>query len=779
MERWAVLIRGIVQGVGFRPFVYHLATQFGLGGFVRNQAGSVLIEIEGDSPALERFLTELATRPPPLAEIEHLSWERCPPQGETGFHIGTSEVSSDPIFISPDVATCAACLAELLDPADRRHGYPFLNCTDCGPRLTIITGAPYDRPRTTMASFVMCAACRAEYDDPADRRFHAQPTACPTCGPCLRLLDASGGPIEARDPLICFVDALRAGKIGALKGLGGYHLTCDACNPSAVAELRRRKHRDEKPLALMVQDIDAAEALAEVSAAERELLLSPRCPIVLLRRRTSGPIVPEVAPGNPWLGVMLPYTPLHHLLLRAAGGMPLVMTSGNRSDEPIAYRDDQALEQLAGIADLFLVHNRPIHVRCDDSVTRIVDGEELLIRRARGYAPRPIPVPVECPCPILAVGGQLKGTFALGTEQLAFLSHHLGDLDHYEAHRAFLKDVGLYQELFALRPACLAHDLHPDYATTRYALDRAAQEGIDLLPVQHHHAHLASCMAEHGLTEPVIGVTFDGTGYGTDGAVWGGEFLIGAYERCQRLAHLRYVGMPGGDQAIRAPWRMAVAHLKDAGAVNPALTARLSPVALRATERMLERGFNTPVTSSAGRLFDAVAALAGVRDRVGYEGQAAVELEWLASATPPDGAYPFEVCRPQHATAREAPLIIDTRPIIRAVTADATRGVEAALIARRFHSTLVDLIAAVCGQARQESGLGAVVLSGGVFLNALLTRETVARLRGEGFHVYRHRLVPPNDGGLSLGQLAVAASRLQGFTSNSFDSSGSGADAHS
>ena len=757
MERRAIVVRGIVQGVGFRPFVYNLAVGLHLGGFVRNQTGTVHIEAEGDPAALGRFLADLAGRPPPLAHIEHLSWEPRPPRGERQFRIESSE--ADPngvVFLSPDVAVCADCLAELFDPTDRRYRYPFLNCTNCGPRLTIITGAPYDRPRTTMAGFPMCSACRAEYEDPANRRFHAQPTACAACGPRLQLLDAAGTPIPADDPLALFADALRAGKIGALKGLGGYHLACDARNAAAVGELRRRKQRDEKPFAVMVPDPDAAAALCEVGPAERALLLPPRCPIVLLRKYAKAAIPTEVAPRNPRLGVMLPYTPLHHLLLRAVGGAPLVMTSGNRSDEPIAYRDGEALEKLAGIADLFLVHNRPIHVRCDDSVTRVVDGEELPVRRSRGYAPRPVGLPFDCPRPILAVGGQLKGTFALGRGRQAFLSHHLGDLDHFEAFRAFEKDIVLYQNLFAVAPTTLAHDLHPEYATTRYARTRAEREGVALFAVQHHHAHMAACMAEHGLGGPVIGVTFDGTGFGTDGAVWGGEFLTGDCRTFRRAAHLRYVGLPGADQAIREPWRMAVAHLADAGCISRPLRSRISLPQVRLIEKMLERRLNSPWTSSAGRLFDAVAALAGVRDCVSYEGQAAIELEWLAEGTAPNGAYPFDLPIPADA-ARGAPIVVDTRPLIRAVVEDMDRGTGPADIARRFHSTVVDLIAVVCGRIRQDTGLSAVVLSGGVFLNALLTREVSARLGGDGFRVYRHRLVPPNDGGLSLGQLAVAA----------------------
>jgi hydrogenase maturation protein HypF len=759
MERRAIAVHGVVQGVGFRPFVYGLASRLRLGGFVKNRTGGVLIEVEGDAHALDRFLAELANKPPPLARIDHLAWEAQAPRGEGHFRIEPSEVGSPgPIFVSPDVATCADCLAELLDPTDRRHLYPFLNCTNCGPRLTIVTGAPYDRARTTMAGFALCPSCRAEYEDPANRRFHAQPTCCADCGPRLQVLDGRGSPVDADDPLAHFAAALRKGRIGAVKGLGGYHLACDARSPAVVAELRRRKHRDEKPFALMVADAASAESLCEVGSAERELLDHRSRPIVLLRKREGAGVAEEVAPRNPYLGVMLPYTPLHHLLLRAVGGIPLVMTSGNRSDEPIAYDDSDARRRLAGIADLFLTHNRPIHVRCEDSLTRVVDGTELPLRRSRGYAPQPITLPLECPVPILAVGGQLKGVFALGRGRHAFLSHHLGDLDHYDAYRAFVKDVQLYERLFAVRPRVLAHDLHPDYASTRYARERAGDD-VQLLAVQHHHAHLASCMAEHGLVEPVLGVTFDGTGYGTDGAIWGGEFLVGDYRQFRRAAHLRYVGLPGGDQAIKEPWRMALAHLIDAKESAHLLENRVEKGSLRAISQMIERRLNTPWTSSAGRLFDAVASLAGVRDRVSFEGQAAMELEWLAERAGADGAYPFELMQQDERQTPDAPLVVDTRPILQAVAADVRRGTDAVRIARRFHSTMAGLIAAVCVRLRRETGLDAVVLSGGVFLNALLTREAVARLRGEGFRVHRHRLVPPNDGGLSLGQLAIAAAQ--------------------
>jgi hydrogenase maturation protein HypF len=786
MERRAIVIHGIVQGVGFRPFVYNLASGLRLTGFVKNQSGTVLIEVEGEPSPLDAFLSELADKPPPLARIEQIAWQPCDLQGDRKFRIEHSqpgdawwtvdgerwtvaESSSSPstnhqppstIFISPDVATCPDCLRELLDPADRRFGYPFLNCTNCGPRLTIIRGAPYDRQRTTMAAFAMCPACRKEYDDPSDRRFHAQPTACDDCGPQLELRWKGPKRADSGNPLAQFADALRAGAIGALKGLGGFHLTCDARNSSAVATLRQRKHRDEKPFAVMVADIAAGEQFCDVTAAERELMLSPRRPIVLLRKRTMDGIANEVAPNNPWLGVMLPYTPLHNLLMRAVDGIPLVMTSGNRSDEPIVFQNDEALARLADIADLFLMHDRPIHVRCDDSVTRVVDGQESLLRRSRGYAPAPIALPISCPEPILAVGGQLKVTFGLGRDNGAFLSHHIGDLDYFEAYSAFCRDISLYEELFGVRPQCIVHDSHPDYASTRFAQERAAKVGNRLLSVQHHHAHLASCMAENGLNEPVIGVTFDGTGYGTDGAIWGGEFLVGDFRGFCRMAHLRYVGMPGGEQAIRQPWRMAVAHLTDAEIAYEPLRARRLRAELSAIEQMLARRFRTPLTSSAGRLFDAVASLAGVTDCVSYEGQAAVQLEWLASGTPPAGMYPYLIEQVTDQAAPAETFVVDTRPLIAAMVEDATQKTSAGLIARRFHSTMADMICQVCNRLREKTGLEKVALSGGVFLNALLACETSERLKTAGFRVYRHRLVPPNDGGLSLGQLAIAAALL-------------------
>ena len=634
MERRAINVQGIVQGVGFRPFVHGLASRLQLAGFVRNEIDGVMIEIEGAAPQLDDFVQQLTSRPPPLARIERIICRPCPPLGETDFQIGHSKAAgSAAIFIAPDAATCPDCVREMCDPADRRHGYPFLNCTNCGPRLTIIRGAPYDRANTTMADFAMCENCHREYCDPANRRFHAQPTACPACGPRLQLIGADGQPIHTAEPIAALTARLRAGCVAAVKGLGGFHLACDATNAMAVRALRLRKHREEKPFAIMVANVQAVASLCELDDAEQNLLQSPQAPIVLLRKRAQCPIAAEVAPGNPMLGVMLPCTPLHHLLM-AEIRTPLVMTSGNQSDEPIATGNDDATRRLRGIADVFLVHNRSIHVRCDDSVIRIVDDHPLPIRRSRGYSPQPISLPAQCAQPMLAVGGHLKSTFALGRGQHAFVSHHLGDLDHYQAYCAFERDIQLYEQLFAVAPQVLVHDLHPDYASTRYARQRAAETGAQLLSVQHHHAHMASCMAEHNLSGPVIGVCFDGAGLGTDGTIWGGEFLIGGYESFTRAAHLRETPMPGGEKAVREPWRMAAAHAIESGLYLSVLSGLIPANSLHTLATMIERDVNCPRTSSAGRLFDAVASLCGIRQRVSYEGQAAIELEWLAAQLP-------------------------------------------------------------------------------------------------------------------------------------------------
>lgn len=756
IERRALTIEGVVQGVGFRPHVYRLARKFALAGSVRNCSGSVVIEVEGAGDDIDRFLEHLLGAPPPLARIMQITDRRATRRGERGFRIAPSELTAGEVRISHDVATCADCLAELFDPADRRYRYPFLNCTNCGPRLTIVTAAPYDRGRTTMSRFPMCAECTAEYHNPLDRRFHAQPIACPVCGPQLALADRAGATVACRDVVETAAEALLEGRIVAIKGIGGFHLACDAANAFAVRELRKRKQRDARPLAVMAADLAQAVALCEIDGDEQALLEGARRPIVLLRKRAGAEIAEDVAPGNPYLGVMLPYSPLHHLLLRAVRGAALVMTSGNRTDEPIACDNDDALRRLRDVADLFVLHDREIRVRCDDSVTRIVAGAEAPVRRSRGYAPHPVRLPMICEVPILAVGGQWKGTFALGRRRDAVLSHHLGDHDHLAAYDAFRDDIAHYERVFGIHPRILAHDLHPEYATTRYAWSRAANEGLELVAVQHHHAHLASCMAEHGLVEPVIGVCFDGTGLGEDGAVWGGEFLVGDLCAYTRAAHLRYVGMPGGDGAVREPWRMALAHLMDAGCECTPAIETVDARDRRIAARLLEQRTHAPRTSSAGRLFDAVAAMVGLGCHAQHEAQCAMRLEWAAGGRLDGDAYPVELVEPEQSGA---PLAIDTRPLIRAIAADIRHEVPAQGIASRFHAALVALIERVCSRLRAAHGVNAVVLGGGVFMNVLLLRETLLRLESAGFRVYRPSVIPCNDGGLSLGQLAVAGAR--------------------
>jgi hydrogenase maturation protein HypF len=639
--------------------------------------------------------------------------------------------------------------------ARRRYRHAFASCTNCGPRLTLVCDAPYDRERTTMARFAMCSACRAEYEDPRDRRFHAQPIACPECGPRLVLLDAAGARVESPDAIASLARAILGGGIVAIKGLGGFHLVCDARSDRAIGELRRRKMRDEKPLAVMVADLAAAEAECELGPGARELLTSAPRPIVLLGRQgrgATGKVAAGVAPGSPRLGVMLPYTPLHHLLLGDLDGAPVVMTSGNRSDEPIAFEDDDAVERLSGIADLILLHDRPIRVRCDDSVAQVVGGVPSLVRRSRGYAPEPVRLPLGLARATLAVGGELKTTFALGQETRATVSHHVGDLHHLEAQRAFADAVAHYEKLFGVAPRRIVHDLHPDYASTQYAQERAAREGLELLGAQHHHAHVAGCMAERGLRGRALGVAFDGAGYGTDGAIWGGEVFSVEGGRFVREAHLAYVPQPGGDRAAREPWRMAVSHLVSAGC-DPAqagLAARIGREPIRAVVRMTERRLNAPLTSSVGRLFDAFASLVGICDRATFEGQAASALEALASEARVD-PYAFDLHR------EGAGIAVDVRPLIRGAVNDLGRGVRAARVASRFHASLADIVAAVCERVRARTGVRDVVLSGGCFVNARLSADAAARLAEKGFRVFTHRQVPPNDGGISLGQLALCA----------------------
>lgn len=752
--RQEILIKGIVQGVGFRPFVYRLATRQGLCGYIRNDTTGVLIDVEGEEAALEGFVEVLQAEAPPLAVIEEISSRPRSPRGYVGFRIAASRADEKKaIFISPDIATCADCLRELADPADRRFRYPFLNCTNCGPRYTIIRSMPYDRKRTTMERFPMCPACRSEYEKPVDRRFHAQPTACPACGPSLQVLDPSGAEVPTTDPIADVAGQLRAGRIVAIKGLGGYHLACNALDREAVARLRERKNREAKPFALMVRDLHAARRLCEINGTEARLLTSPRRPIVLLRKLAGCLVAQEVAPGNRYLGLMLPYTALHHLLLQATG-TPLVMTSGNLSDEPIAYKDDEALTRLGPIADTLLIHNRPIQTRCDDPVIRIFRGEELPLRRARGLAPQPLKVSPPFRRPILAVGGHLKNTFCLTRGPYAFMSHHIGDLEEYTVYQAFEDGIEHLQSLLEIEPEVVAHDLHPDYLSTRYAQDLP---NVTAIGVQHHHAHIAACMAEHGLSGPVIGVAWDGTGYGTDGRVWGGEFLIAELADFRRGGHFAYLPLPGGEQAIREPWRMAAAALyrafgPDAERLPIEFARRLEVRGGRILRQMIEREINCPLTSSAGRLFDAVAALLGLREVAEFEGQAAMELE-MAAEEGVETAYPFRL-------TGEEPVVIETVPIIQGMVEDLQRATAIPIIAGKFHYTLSEIILHVTQRIRSQIGIDQVALSGGCFQNTLLLSKTVDALEGAGFTVFTHRRVPPNDGGLCLGQAVVANARL-------------------
>jgi hydrogenase maturation protein HypF len=755
LTRTRVRVEGIVQGVGFRPFVHALAGRLGLAGLVGNDPGGVFVEVEGAAETVGRFLEALAAEAPPLAVIERVTASPLEPTGAAGFEIAPSRDGGErQALVSPDTATCADCLRELADPADRRFRYPFINCTNCGPRFTIVRDVPYDRPATTMAGFAMCADCAREYADPADRRFHAQPVCCPACGPTLALVDREGRPL-AGDPLAGAAARLRDGAVVAVKGLGGYHLAADAAAEPAVAALRARKHREDKPFAVMVADLEAARALCLVDPAEAALLAGPRRPIVLLRRRPDAArVAPSVAPRNRSLGVLLPYTPLHHLLLGEVG-RPIVLTSGNVSDEPIAYLDTDALARLGGIADWFLVHDRPIHVRADDSVVRAFRGRELPLRRSRGFAPQPLGLPWPFPRHVLACGAELKHTFCLAKGDRAFLSHHIGDLENYETFRSFTEGVGHFRRLFAVDPEVVAHDLHPEYLSTKYALELA---GVELEGVQHHHAHVAACLADNGEPGPVIGVAFDGLGYGADGTIWGGELLVADLEGFRRAGHLEPVPMPGGAAAIREPWRMAAAWLD--AAFEGQAPERLAVVG-RNRDRweqvlaLARSGTASPVTSSAGRLFDAVAAILGVRDAVNYEGQAAVELEQLADPAE-RSAYPARV-----EAAGGGPLRLAGTDLVRAVVEDLSAGVAGPLVAARFHNGLAGAAVAACDAVRHTTGLGTVALSGGVFQNLLLLERTVTGLEAHGFRVLTHSRVPPNDGGISLGQAAVAGARLR------------------
>lgn len=744
--RKRLLVRGTVQGVGFRPFVFNLATQLGLAGFVLNDASGVVIEVEGDEASVSSFARSLSDQPPPLADVISLEMQDLSPRGEAGFVIGASE-SGGPSRapVSPDIATCDDCLAEVADPTARRFRYPFTNCTNCGPRFTITDSVPYDRPNTTMAPFTMCAECRAEYESPADRRFHAQPIACPRCGPQLSLLDADGGVLDG-DPLATAVRMIGEGSVLAVKGLGGFHLVCDATNDDAVLRLRQRKGRDEKPLAVMVGDVDAAAELADLDAAEREQLVGNRRPIVLLRKRPGRDLAPSVARDNRYVGLMLPYTPLHHLLLGQTA-VPLVMTSGNVSDEPIAYRDEDAVRRLGPMADALLTHDRAIRMRCDDSVIRVIDGHPYPIRRSRGLAPEPLGVHVAFEVPVLGVGAQLKQTFCIGIEERAILSHHIGDLETYEAMSSFEDAVAHFERVFDVEPGVIAHDLHPDYLSTKWALGRDVPRKVG---VQHHHAHIASCLVDNGRSDRVIGLALDGTGLGDDGTLWGCELLVCDLSTYTRHAHLAYVPVPGGEAAIREPWRMAAVYLTRAfgadAAELPLELVQATAGSWRPILQMAENDINSPSASSAGRLFDAVAALCCNRYTVSYEGQAAAALEQLADPAVTEG-YP----------CRTADGVIHGVDLVAAVADDLVAGHRGEEIAARFHNGVAAALVAVCREMRETYGISTVALSGGTFQNVLLLERTKASLVREGFEVLVHSRVPPNDGGISLGQVAVAA----------------------
>ncbi|MGW2250015.1 carbamoyltransferase HypF [Kitasatospora sp. NPDC001660] len=750
-ERRRVAVRGLVQGVGFRPFVFTLADELGLAGSVTNTGEGVLAEVEGGREAVDAFCRRVASDAPPLARVTSVEHAPLAATGASGFTITPSRADGPrATLIPPDVAVCADCLAELADPADRRHRHPFISCTNCGPRHTIVTGLPYDRANTTMAGFPMCADCAREYADPADRRFHAQPVACHACGPRLALTVPGRAELGGEDALLEARRLLAGGAILAVKGIGGYHLACDARDAEAVALLRRRKRRGDKPFALMARDLATVEGLLPLGPVERELLTGPVRPIVLVR---CPGVLPAVAPGSPDLGVMLPYTPLHHLLLAAPGPDLLVMTSANLSGEPIVTDDRHALTALAPLVDGWLTHDRPIHVPCEDSVVRVVDGEQLPLRRSRGYAPLPLPLPVPVR-PVLAVGGDLKNAFALARDGYAWLSGHIGDMDDVATLRAFDRAVEQLGTVSGVWPELIVADRHPGYRSVRHAERTAA--GRSVRRVQHHHAHVAAVMAEHGLdgSRPVLGVAFDGTGYGDDGAVWGGEVLLADYDGYRRLAHLAYVPLPGGDAAVERPYRTALAHLRAAGLP---WAAWLPPVEacpeeeLRLLGRQLERGLNCVPTSSTGRLFDAVSSLAGVCHRVGYEAQAAIELEAAAAEFGPAAGYAFGLAD------RADGWIAEPGPVLAGVVADVAAGVPVGLIAARFHAAVTDLVRRICAAARDRYGTTTVALSGGVFANALLSSACASGLGEDGFTVLRHRRVPPNDGGLALGQLMVAA----------------------
>jgi hydrogenase maturation protein HypF len=741
-------INGIVQGVGFRPFVYRLAHENGLSGWVRNSPAGVEIEVQGTDEKLAVFGQLISGNAPPLASISSITFEDITTSDDRSFSILPSAGGEPDIRIAPDSALCADCLQELFDPFNRRYRYPFITCTNCGPRYSIITGIPYDRPKTTMAGFQMCPDCLEEYHAPDNRRFHAQPIACQQCGPQVQLLAADGGLLAEKDEaLLRAVEVLKTGHILAVKGIGGYHLAVDACNHETVERLRERKKRDEKPFAVMAANLATARLLALLYETEERLLVAPESPIIIARKSPDCHVSPLVAPNNGWLGLMLPYTPLHHLLIQG-NFMALAMTSANVSDEPVAFEDDDALQRLGGIADFFLVHNRPIHIRSDDSVMRVFQHKPLFYRRARGYAPRAVKLPFEV-APILAVGAELKGAVCLAKADRAFLSQHIGDLQNSATCDAFSHTINHLTSILEISPRLVACDLHPDYLSSIHA----AKSGLPVIRVQHHHAHMASCMAENGLDGKLIGIILDGAGYGSDGTIWGGEFLVGGYDGFQRHCHFRTVRLPGGDAAVREPWRMALAYLHQsignkAFSIDHPVAGYLTAAEQQIFATMLEKGLNAPLTSSCGRLFDAVSALLNIRHTVSYDGQAAIELEALAETTVGDTViYPFQLSTDT----------LDFAPLFPAILDDIAASVPAAIIAHRFHLTVAEAAIQACVRIAEETGLKRVVLSGGVFQNRLLTEMIYTGLTTLGLQIFTHCLAPTNDGGIALGQVTIAA----------------------
>jgi hydrogenase maturation protein HypF len=758
LVRLSIHIEGIVQGVGFRPFIYNLARSYSLCGYVLNHTKGVDIEVEGDKKKVQLFLQKIEIKSPPLAVIEKINWQELPPADYEDFEIKSSRKEKDRFLpLSPDISICDECLQELFDPRDRRYLYPFINCTNCGPRFTIIKDVPYDRQRTTMDKFKMCPDCESEYNDPSNRRFHAQPNACWRCGPGVKLLNNKGKKVQYNDPITFAAELIKKGSILAIKGIGGYHLACDGTNSRVIKKLRERKNRIDKPFALMMLDLKQIKKFCQVSQEEERLLLSPQRPIALLKRGNKN-LPREIAPKNRYLGVMLPYTPLHYLLLKEVK-IPLIMTSGNISEEPISYEDGDALCRLSKIADFFLLHNREIRIRVDDSVGRVVEGKPMLIRRSRGYAPQPLRVNFEARKCVLAVGGHLKNTFCFLKKDYAFISHHIGDLENLSALISLEEGIEHYERIFYCHPQIISCDLHPNYASTNLAREYARKRSLPLISVQHHHAHIVSVLAEQGIKDKVIGVVFDGSGLGSDGTLWGGEFLVADYSDFKRVGHLRPIPLPGGVGAIKEPWRMSMAYLYEIYKDKCASFAReifpQKSKEINLVENLVKKKINSPLTSSAGRLFDAVAAILGIRERINYEGQAAVELEML-SLDEREKFYPFKI------KEKEGRFIVDTLPLVEAVIEE-KRKIKRELIAGRFHWTLSKIILKVCQLIREKHRLNQVVLSGGVFQNSLLLKQVVYLLKSSDFKVILPGFIPPNDGGISLGQAVIAYHQIERY----------------